>query len=259
MIRIRGGRGLGDSLYVRPIVDYLVRLGERVTALSDYPDVFTGSGADVLPFTRSGVNLLAHYTAGKINPRTTQWQDVLRSARMPEALPLRFEWPVKNHALVDALRIRAAGRPLVLVHGGREPMNRTDGFGMELMPERWAFVTALESLSDCFLVRVGKGPQLYELPAEADLNGSTTTADLLDVASQCAGIVAQCSFAVPLAEVFNKPLLAIWSARGLVSREQYVRLITPRKILCGARDSYAMDDWSPERIKEVASAFHAVL
>lgn len=259
MIRIRGGRGLGDSLYVRPIVDYLVRLGERVTALSDYPDVFAGSRAEVLPFTRAGVNLLAHYTAGKSNPNTTQWQDILRSSRMPLGLPLRFDWQVRNHALVDALHTRAAGRPLVLVHGGREPMNRTDGFGMELMPERWAFVTALESLSDCFLVRVGKGACLYELPAEADLNGDTTVSDLLDVASVCAGIVAQCSFAVPLAEVFDKPLLAIWSARGLVSREEYVRLITPRKILHGPRDRFVVDDWPPDGIKDSADAFREFL
>lgn len=258
MIRIRGGRGLGDSLYLRPIVDYLRRLGERVTALSDYPDVFAGSGADVQPFTRQGVNLLAHYTSGMCNPDTTQWQDILRSARMPPGLPLRFDWQVKNHALVDALRVRAAGRPLVLVHGGKEPMNRTDGFGLELMPERWAFVTALEALSDCFLVRVGKGPRLYELPADADLNGGTTVSDLLDVASQCAGIVAQCSFAVPLAECFDKPLLAVWSAQGLVARQAYVRQITPRKVLCGARDAFVMDDWSPERIREVASALRAV-
>lgn len=259
MIRIRGGRGLGDSLYVRPIVDYLVRLGERVVALSDYPDVFLGSGADVQPFTRQGVNLLAHYTSGMGNPQSTQWQDVLRSARMPPGLPLRFAWTVRNPTLVDALRVRAAGRPLVLVHGGKEPMNRTDGFGLELMPERWAFVTALDTLRDCFVIRIGKGPRLYELPADADLDGGTTVADLLDVASQCAGIVAQCSFAVPLAEVFDKPLLAIWSARGLVAREPYVRQITPRKVLCGERDSFVTDDWSPERVKEVTSAFHAVL
>lgn len=259
MIRIRGGRGLGDSLYVRPIVDYLRRLGERVTALSDYPDVFLGSGAEVQPFTRQGVNLLAHYTSGKSNPKTTQWQDVLRSARMPGALPLRFAWPVRNQALVDALLARAAGRPLVLVHGGREPMNRRDGFGLELMPGRAAFVTALESLADCFLVRVGRGPQLYELPADADLNGDTTVSDLLDVASQCAGIVAQCSFAVPLAECFDRPLLAVWSARGLVSREEYVRLITPRKILCGARDSFVMDDWQNDQIKESAIAFRGMV
>ena len=255
MIRLRGGRGLGDSLYLRPIVDYLVRLGERVTALSDYPDVFLASGAEVQPFTRQGVVLLAHYRTGIGNPQTTQWQDVLRSARMPEGLPLRFSWTVRNATLVDALQARAAGKPLVLVHGGREPMNRTDGFALELMPERAAFATALDALRDCFLVRVGRGPRRYELPADADLDGDTTVADLLDVASQCAGVVAQCSFAVPLAECFDKPLLAIWSARGLVAREAYIRQLTPRKILCSTRDAFVMDDWSAKKIKGGASAF----
>ena len=259
MIRIRGGRGLGDSLYLRPIVDHLVCRGKRVVALSDYPDVFADSGAAVEPFSRTGVTVLAHYTAGKANPQTTQWQDILASARIDGALPLRFVRAVKNTALVADLKAQAGNRPIIVVHGGRVPMGRSDGFGMELLPRKETFDCVLAALSDCFLVRIGKAPLLYPLNVDVDLNGSTSISDLLDIAVSADCFVAQCSFAAPLAEVFGKPLLAIWSASGLKSKTQFIAQITPRKILTNKTSSHVVDDWPTEKITECIHAFRAVL
>lgn len=242
MIRIRGGRGLGDSLYVRPVAQHFVRAGESVAVHSDYPEVFIGSGVAVEPFRRDGVNVLAHYTAGKANLNTTQWQDICASAKVPE-LPLRFGWAIKNHSLVADLRARAAGRKLVIVHGGRTPMGRKDGYGAELLPYRHAFDVALDALTGCYTVLVGNAPQIYPLRADLNLNGTTSVSDLLDIGSTCDGIVAQCSFCVPLAEVFDKPLLAIWSARGMAPGvPAYIRAVTPKKILSKPTSRYVMDD-----------------
>lgn len=251
--RIRGGSGLGDSIYLRPLVEQLIAEGERVTVCSDYPDVFIGTGATVEPFGRHNIQVLAHYSAFKSDPDTNQWQDICRSARM--TAELRSVWTVRNTALVEKLRTRAFGRKIILVHGGRAPMGRTDGFGAELLPEAGAFTAALEALQDCLLVRIGKGAELYPLPTEINLNGSTSVSDLLDVGSICAGVVAQCSFAVPLAEVFDKPLLAIWAARGLTAREAYVRQIAPKKILSKPTSHFVVDDWPLEQIQEVVGVF----
>lgn len=253
MKRIRGGSGLGDALYVRPIAEYFIRQGEKVTVCSDYADVFAGSGAIVEQFGRTNISVLAHYTQGKSDPSTTQWQDVCRSAGV--TVPLQFDWAVKNQKLVDDLRAKAEGRPIMVVHGGRAPMGRTDGFGAELLPDRRAFDAVLSELRDCYLVRIGKGTQLYQLPVNIDLNGGTSVTDLLDVASICDGMAAQCSFAVPLAEVFDKPLLAIWSARGLCASHAYVKTITPQKILSKPTSRFVMDDWSDEKIQGAAHAF----
>jgi hypothetical protein len=253
-VRIRGGRGLGDSIYLRTICEYFVRRGEKVTALSDYPAVFDGSGVKVDTFSRTSSNLVAHYTHGKYNKTTTQWQDVCKSAGVPLDLPLRFDWSVRNHDLIDNLLPADSGRPIILVHGGRAPYGRSDGFGVELMPGKPAFDAVLVGLQDCFLVRVGKGDQ-YPLKVDVDLNGSTSVSDLLDIASVCDGVVAQCSFAVPLAEVFGKPLLAVWAARGLASRESYVKATTPQKIFTTADSQYVMDDLEPERIRETVCVF----
>lgn len=257
-IRVRSGKGLGDSLYLRAIVDHLVAAGNRVIPLSNYPDVFIGSGTRVEPFTRKGECRIAHYTERMADQSITQWGSMLRRAGLPDDVPLRFSWTIQNRRFVDDLRTKAAGRRIIVVHGGRQPMQRADGYGIELMPSREAFACALDALDDCYRVRVGNAAHLYPLPVDSDLNEQTSVADLLDLASISDGIVAQCSFAVPLAEVFDRPLLAIWAAAGLQSHTAYVRTITPRKVLSKASSRYVMDDASAELIAEAARALRHI-
>lgn len=253
---IRGGRGLGDSIYLRPIAEYFLALGDPVVVLSDYPDVFAGIDVEVKQFTRFGVNVLAHYVLGKPNPGTNQWQDICHSAGV--TVPLSFTWTVLNHELVASIKKRAAGRPIIIVHGGRVPMGRIDGFGKELLPEQGAFVAALDAVRDAYLVRVGNAESLYTLPCDIDLTGKSSVADLLDLASICDGVVGQCSLAIPLAEVFDRPLLIIWAAAGLASREPYVAQITPSKVLSKASSRFVMDDWPVDRIRWSVAEWRAL-
>lgn len=259
-VRIRSGRGLGDSIYLRAIAGYLVARGDTVTALSDYPDIFIDSGTKVEPFTRAGANIrVAHYTHTMQDQSLTQYAEMLRSAALPEDVPLRFNWRVRNRALVDAVQERAAGRPLILVHGGRAAMQRTDGFSADMLPQREAFNAVLHALDACYSVRIGAGPHVYDIAGIAeDLRDRTSVSDLLDLAVTCDGIVAQCSFAVPLAEVFDKPLLAVWAARGLkTDRNQYIRHVTPAKVLqkTATTSGYLLDEWPAEKIDERVAWF----
>lgn len=256
-MRIRGGSGLGDSIYVRAVAEHFVRRGENVTVCSDFPDVFIGSGAETLPFDRFKIDVLAHYTARKREPGTNQWQDICLSAKIPE-IPLRFSWAVRNQPLIDEIRADAAGRPVVLVSGGRAPMARTDGFGLELLPEPAAFRAALSAIEDCFTVRIGKGPELYPLKTSIDLHGGTSVTDLLDLGVSCDAIVGQCSFVIPLAESFDKPLLCIWAARGMQhSMHSYIRQITPQKVLSKPTSSFVIDDQPAKEIEGAAREWMA--
>lgn len=252
MITVRCGRGLGDSIYLRAVVDEYVRCGEQVTALSNYPDVFIGSGAQVEPFTRISRAKAANYTHRMHLPET-QWASILRSVSLSPDVPLRFTWNVQNQGLVDRLRRQADNRPLLLVHGGHMPMQRGDAWTRDLIPRREAFQWTLDALSQCFTVRVGASRDAYGLNVDKDMNGSTSVSDLLDLFYECDAVVAQCSFAMPLAECFDKPLLGIWSARGLDSRTAYLRSVTPRKVLTKPTSCHVIDD-SPS-IWAVARAF----
>lgn len=258
-MRIRGGSGLGDCLYLRAVAEHLARQGHRVTACTDYAGVFHGSGIAVEPFRRDRVDRIAHYSPRKSVVGTTQWEDVCDVAQI-ERIPLAITWTVRNHSLIDRLRGFASGRPLVLVHGGRAPMARTDGFGKELLPKAEAFDEVLVNLQDCFLVQIGGAEQLYPLSCDITLNGSTSVPDLLDLGASCDGVVGQCSFAIPLAEVFDRPGLFVWASEGMQSgRHPYVRQITPQKVLSKASSMFVVDDWERERIEEGVRAFRQLL
>lgn len=259
-MRIRTGKGLGDTIYLRPIVEHFIRSGKRVTALVDYPEILEGTGASTEPFRRNSVDVVAHYVDGKSSPNTTQWFDMCASAGIKN-LSLSFHWNIKNYKLLRSIDKMANGRKIILVHGGRAPYGRQDGFGNELVPTRDSFACVLNSMRNCFRVLIGKDSQLYPLSdcADFDLSGNTSVSDLLDLGKFCNGLVAQCSFAVPLAEVFNKPLLAVWSSVGLESVEPYIKATTPKKILSKPTSHYVLDSWDVSQIAEHSNAFCRLL
>lgn len=258
-VRLRGGSGLGDSVYLRPIVDHLVAQGHQVSVASNYADLFRGAGASVRPFTKGQENVVAHYAHARKRQTTNQYQDVLESAHIRELVPLRFDWMMQNLPLAHEIVERAEHRPIVLVHGGREPFGRTDGLGLEMLPCRGAFLAALSALGGCYTIRIGKGTHFYDVPTNLDLVDKTSVADLIDLTKLCDGVLTQCGFPIPLAECFDKPALVIFGASGLASRHPVIKLITPAKILCKPSSRYVVDDWTEERIREsVSGAFRFV-
>jgi len=262
-LRVRGASGLGDSLYLRPIIEHLVAENAEsrpVHVMSDYPQVFDGVNATVLRFNKMQIDVIAHYASGKSRACTTQFQDMCIAAGVPTDLPLIIEWPVKNRELIERVERIADGRRIVLVHGGRPPMDRAlDHMGMELLPRREEFQKTIDMLhqsGECLLVKVGKGKQLYPVTAELDLSDKTSVYDLMDLGRSCDGIVGQCSFVVPLAEVFVKPLLVVWAAKSLRSSHTFMRAITPEKILHRKSTSrYVIDNWNDQQIRGVVDAF----
>ena len=258
MKAIRCASGLGDSVYLRAIAEHFVRAGEKITALSNYPEIFEGSGCRVEPFRRERVDIVAHYVTGKSNQSTNQWQDVCLAAGVAHPIPFAFDWMVESRRLVDGVRERAAGRSVVIVQGGRTPMARTDGFGKELLPDRQAFEAALTACGDCYLVAVGKAEPIYRVPVDEDLTGKTSVSDLLDLFEACDAAVAQVGYAVPMAEVFDRPLLVVWADSGLKAREPYVARITPTKVLSKPTSDWVLDDWDHERIRQHVRRFLAV-
>lgn len=244
MIRLRGGSGLGDSLYLRPITEWYQADGQPLTVMTDFPDVFRGTDAIVEPFNRNRINVLAHYANAKTNPATNQWQDIIRSAGLD--IPLRFTWDTVSDTYVRRKRWAGNRRPMILVIGGREPMGRDDGFGRELLPRAGAFKAALDELDDCYRIRIGKGRQAYEVQCDLDLTNDTSVEQLMDLAKECDGIVGQCSYAIPLAEGFDKPLLIVWAYAGLCSRVPYISQITPAKILSKETSLHVVDNYESQ-------------
>lgn len=241
MKSIRGGSGLGDSIYLASVVRHLLGKGEPLLVRSDWPAVFSQLPVQVEPFTRAGIDVLGHYSSRKHLLGSTQFEDLCACAGITEPVDLRLDWKPSNLALID--RIRSPGKKVVVTMLPRSPMGRSDGFGAELLPNCKVIQTYIDSLGDATVVQVGAGQPLFAFRGiDVDLANQTTVSDLLDVASQADGFLGYVSFLVSLAESFDKPAMFVWSKRGLRAGSAYVRRITPQKVLHLESSRYVIDE-----------------
>lgn len=258
MIRIRGGSGLGDSLYVQAIARYLVGQGERLEVCSDWPDVFRPlrSAVTVSPFRRREIDRLAHYAGRRAIAGTTQFEDCCLSAGVPRTTALQLDWQIDEelrlHRLIDRPAIIAVQLP-------RAPMGRTDGYGRDLLPDCGVLQRIIYRLvRDAAIIQVGAGEPLYHFTGvDLDFANCTTVPELLDIAAQVDGFVGYPSFVIPLAESLGKPALIVWSRAGLRSAREPVRQMTPQKLLHGPLSRFVIDDCSPSALEAATDAFFA--
>lgn len=257
---IRAGRGLGDSLYLQSVARSFVECGAPLKVLTDWPDVFgpLAGKIEVAPFSRPEADIVCHYTDGKKNPRTTQWQDCCRRAGIPIDTDLRLDWQPVNVGLIN--KVRRVGRPLVLVLIPRAPMDRHDGFARELLPDCERLQQAIDALRarGARVVQVGSGDALRQFSGlDLDLKNSTSVTDLIDLAFAADALLGYVSFFVPLAESLRLPGLFVWSRQGLASDTEYIRTITPQKIIHRPDLLRAVIDDCPEQ--ELDKAVDALL
>jgi len=253
--RIRSGNGLGDNLYLLAIVQELIRKGKNLQVCTKYPELFNHLPVETDDFSRSNIDILAHYSKRK-EENTNQWEDICIQAGL-RPFPFKIDWnPGDSGPKMEVLE-RAKGRKILIVQGGRIPMARKDGFGMELLPEERLFNLVSRKLTgEYFRVQIGDSKNLFDIEHDFSLNGGTSVPELMDVASIADGFVSQCSFLIPLAEGFGKKGLFLWSQKGLSSDHRYIARITPRKILSSEKSFYVMDGWRDDEIIKVVDEFH---
>lgn len=240
---IRGGSGIGDSLYVRGVVEWLLQNKKgSYTVRTDYPDLFRGLDVEFTPFGRQNVDILAHYSKRKAQ-HTNQWEDVCIESGIPYH-PLSFSWKTKKYF----------DEPYVLIASPRIPMGRNDGFGEEILPDMEVFQDTVKKIK-LKRILIGEKP-LFPIECDLDLTGKTSLHDLMDLGNGASGLVGQCSFIIPLGEGFDKPVLVVWSHRVFNSDHYYVQRINPRKILSGRKSTYLYDDWDEPKREEVIQAFN---
>lgn len=254
--------GLGDALYLQAIVRHLVR-SQPLRVCTAYPEVFLPhlGRVELAPFTRQGIDILAHYTTRKGQAGTDQFEDCCACARIAEPVDLVIDWKVTDQGLVDNVLSLAAGRPVLLVQLPRAPMGRTDGFGHELLPDCRVIQRLIDrARGECLVVQVGAGAPLFRFEGiDLDLRDRTTVSQMLDVASVASGFLGYVSFFVPLAESFKRPAMLIWSKLQRRAPLQFVRQITPQKILHRESSLHAYDDWPVDDVDRVFEQFIAAV
>lgn len=206
-------------------------------------------------FRRSRIAIVAHYSMRRAVPGTTQFQDCCISAGLqPADVALRLDWTARTAMPWRLSRLR---RPLVIVPLPRAPFGRSDGYGMELLPEWRAVQTAIDRARrhGASILQVGAGRALHRFGGiDADLAGQTSVAELIDAVATADAVIGWCSFLVPLAESLGKPGLFVWSAKGLASADDVIRHLTPAKIFDTARSRHVVDDALTHEIEAAADA-----
>lgn len=248
-MRIRSGYGLGDNIYLQSVARYYFEQGLRPVICTDYPDVFfpLRQYAPVIEkFSKKNATAV-HYTRGKKNKRTNQFQDCCDSVGIPHIV-LNLGWEITDKALVANVRAAAKGKPVMIVQMPRPPMDRTDGFGSELAPDYAKMDEILKEAvaAGWFTVQIGKGKPSYELQHLClAMQNRTTIRQLLDLICDCDAAIGQVSFLAPACQGMNKPVLLLFSQAGLDSREPFISCITPTKIKVKETD-FCLLDSDPE-------------
>lgn len=256
MISLRGGSGLGDAIYVQSVVRHLVEGGQHVEVCTSWPDVFRPLKGAItpVPFRKKDVTCLAHYANRRGVPGTTQFQDCCINAGVSKLIDLRLDWTPLNRSLIEG--VKGQGRPVIVVQMPRAPFGRTDGFGAEFLPNCKRIQQAIDGIgSRALLVLVGAGEPLFKFKGiDLDLTNQTSVCDLLDIGQAADGFIGQCSFIIPLAESFSKPVMLVWSRKGLRSKHEIIRQMTPQKILHRPTSRAVIDDCSDAELIEAVDA-----
>jgi hypothetical protein len=246
---IRGGMGLGDAIYIQSVARDLVERGEKLRVCTAWPDVFRYLPVETAPFTRNGIDYLAHYSLRKGNKTTTQFEDCCLQAGIREPVELRLDWRPTSD---KGERLKEHGKPILCVQLPRNPMGRTDGFGKDLLPDCRVIQRCIDAYRGrALIVQIGKGAPLFKFQGiDVDLANQTTVCEMFDVALAADAFLGYVSFIVPLAESLGKPALFVWSRLGMTRGPVYVRQITPQKILHRPTSRFVLDDQplEPEKI-----------
>jgi hypothetical protein len=236
MININSPRGLGDALHLRAIVIHLLETGKEVSVFTQWPDVFSDLDVAVQP-AEEAVNRPDLFSARACFQcqlpyvrALSQFRNACLQAGVFDAIELNIRWTVRNQTLLDKVKSKAAGKPILIYQPLKRVKNASDGL---LRPDRSALRKIVNDRSEFFRVRIGHPDYAEddEIERDLDLFGKTTVSDVIDLASICEMTVSEPSFVSVLAQCFDKRFVCLFSSLALQSAVKKVAGVTPQRIL----------------------------
>lgn len=234
--------GLGDQLQAIPVVKEMLRKSkEDITVVTKYPRLWDNI-CPTIPF-KPGVkkDKRISYIQRRPIQETTQFQDVCIEAGI-KPIELKIDWRIKNWRLINQIKEDAflKGKEKVCLY---KPIDIPCGQGedakemfFDLMPRENVIDEIIEGNDDIHFVNIK--------------DFDTSVGDLIDVAFSVDIMLGQIGHFAPLSEAVNTKSFIIFPSKGRNSKYDFVKYLTPKKIINKPTTVCVYDDY-----KNIAKKF----
>jgi hypothetical protein len=217
-VRVRGASGLGDAVYLYPIVKHFSK-AEDLIIYNNFPQLFKGLG-EVKPYTR---NVTPHIDCGypkRSKLPGTIFESMLACAKIKTELKIDYDVSDANVLLPDNY---------IVVSNLYLPMNSQRSACMK-PNEQW-FKSIVKELSKQYkIVVVGNNEYQYKGESYIDMTNKTSPIDLLHLVSNAELVFTQCGFLVPMAQALDTNVFTVFSQESKLSKDYLIKGITPSLI-----------------------------
>jgi hypothetical protein len=245
---LRGARGLGDSVYMYPVLKYYLEHGQTVEILTNYSEIYSPLkklGLIISDRNSKQPDRECRYAPRYPNQSTTTYQDTLFFAGINEKIPLKIEYECKRHFEFKT------NKKICVIRAPVFPMNgRPEGY--RLIPRLTSYQTIIDAFSDqCYFVLAGNRSAFkFDLKGiNEDLTGQLGISDLLRLIDQSEIVLTQSAFFHPFSEALGRRAFLLFAEEGMITPYKFHHYITPKKII-NRNDivGYAIDTEAPAKI-----------
>lgn len=241
LAHIKGERGLGDSIYLYPIVKaFLDNHNTGIVVHSNYPEVFSDLNCPVVPFLsdiEDQETKLFSYLPYKSNENTSLIEDI--TSLCPYEISFNKTHRIKNHNLIKNILLNKKNSQKICIVRYIEPRhNRNTIDNLDCSPSLInKFIS--EYSKTYYFIGIGQS-NYYNIKCDMDLMNRTSISDLFDLAFISNLVIGQAGYTVPLCEILHRYNIAIFPSVWKNSHS-FLKTITPKKI-CGPHTGFVYDD-----------------
>lgn len=230
LVTLRGASGLGDAVYMYPVLKYYLEQGQCVEILTKYPEIYQ-------PLAKMGLVITDRYAKQpdrecRYAPRypiqtTTTYQDTLILSGIEKHVPLEIEFTCNKKFSFPTNKKVCVIRDIIL------PMKQR-GDEACLIPNGIRYQAIIDAYKDkvYFVLAGNKNSFNFKLTGiDLDLTDKLDIHGMLQLIEQSDICISQSCFFLPFAEALNKKNFVVFSAEGFTSPAKFYRHITPAKII----------------------------
>lgn len=232
---LKGSMGLGDAVYLYPVVKYYADRGEDVTIITRYHEIYAGLNCKtVLPDDFIDCACSARTTIKDTNI----FEDTLIMSQIEDKLSLKIELGVKR-TYATSKKVCVIRTPTAPVKGEEE--------SKVMIPDISVFQKIINSFGkSVYFVLLGAK---INFPGnlsgvDLDLSGVTGVDNILGAIAGADLVLTQPGHFVPMAEALERKLFVVFARSGLQTQEKRYRFTTPKKILTRRESVWCVDDES---------------